>query len=227
MNITFDEDNKQTLLNIEMSRLLFSSVVIKKISLGKSGFLNSIISNIEFKDCFFNDIMQKTIGNPYSFIYSSSSPDYINLINCSFSLLILGRKIFIIFASHLLNNIGNDLVHCEKSFNNILVEKTYLDDFITLGYAFNFISATNIKIINMRCTASNSTTQNRNFIYTSTGGCVRTTNAMIRIFENIEILDSFSDKTTYGIIINDDSQIKNNNFSLSNFSKVNCFKNLF
>lgn len=100
------------------------------------------------------------------------------------------------------------------------MEKIYLDDFITLGYAFNFIKASNVVIMDMKCIASNSTAQNRSFVYTATGGCVRTTNTMFRKFENIEIMDSFSDKTTYGIIINDDSEIKNYSSTFSNLSKV-------
>lgn len=93
MNITLDEEKKQVLINIEMSNLLFSSVVLKQMYLGKAGLVNSYISNIEFKDCVFNDIKQNMSEIPDFFIYSSSSPDYVKLINCSFSLVILGIKI--------------------------------------------------------------------------------------------------------------------------------------
>lgn len=80
----------------------------------------------------------------------------------------------------------------------------------------------------MNCTVSNSTSQNRTFLYHLTGGCIRTINIFFRKFENVQIFDSFSDKTAYGIIINDNSQtpVFANNFEFSNKSIVNFILSL-
>ena len=67
--------------------------------------------------------------------------------------------------------------------------------------------AANLTIIDTNCTVSNSTNEERNIIYHSTGGCFRTQNILYRQFRNVKIFDSFSDKTTYGIKIIDDSSL--------------------
>lgn len=102
------------------------------------------------------------------------------------------------------------------SNNNILLNKISLEDFVTLGYAFNVVSANNAFMSNIRCTVSNSTSRNRSFLYNSIGGCLRTINIIFRKFENVEIINSFSDKTTYGLIIKDDPKILNEFSNLSN-----------
>lgn len=103
-----------------------------------------------------------------------------------------------------------------------------LDDFIILGYAFNIISARNVIMNNIICKISNSTNQNRSFIYSSIGGCIRSINIFFRKFENMQIIDSFSDKTTYGIIIKDDSpNIESNSYEFSNTSKVSIFSIIY
>lgn len=85
--------------------------------------------------------------------------------------------------------------------------------------------AQNVTLSNIKCTISNSTNKNRNVIYNSIGGCIRTNDIYFRNFENIHIFNSFSDKTSFGIIILD-KQTKqifaNNTLMFPNTSKV-CF----
>lgn len=92
--------------------------------------------------------------------------------------------------------------------NDITVNQVNLEDFVNFGYAFNLIDANKLIVTNLKCTASNSTTQNRSMIFRSTGGCLRTIDISYRNFENLKIHDSFSDKTTYGIIIKDNPQMQ-------------------
>ena len=95
----------------------------------------------------------------------------------------------------------------------------------------NIILAENLTIINLNCSISNSTNENRKKIYNSVGGCLRTQNIYFREFKNIFIFDSFSDKTTFGIKIIDDTSMLLSNFQVISpyspkvrfFSETICF----
>lgn len=114
-----------------------------------------------------------------------------------------------------IKKIGNDLFHLKNSITDLTINNVKLEDFVSFGYVFNVIDANNIAVNNLKCTVSNSTSQNRTMIFHSTGGCLRTIDVLYRNFENVKILDSFSNKTAYGIIIKD-----NHEFAVSNITKV-------
>ena len=101
-------------------------------------------------------------------------------------------------------------------------------DNVVKGHTVNVISVINLTILDTNCSISNSSRSARNIIYTSIGGCFRSQNIIKRNFTNIRVFNSFSDKTTYGLIIMDDSGaleslITNNNLSVSEHSEVVCF----
>lgn len=85
---------------------------------------------------------------------------------------------------------------------------------IIKNQVLNVILAEHLQIIDSNCSVSNSTAEKRQNIYTSVGGCFRTQNIFFREFININIFDSFSDQTTFGIKIIDDMSFFTN-FQLS------------
>jgi len=85
------------------------------------------------------------------------------------------------------------------------VDGVIINDIIIRGHFINAILLTNITIIDTNCSISNETTLLQNMTFNSIGGCFRIENAYNSYFENLLIFDSFSDKTTYGITIIDDT----------------------
>ena len=96
------------------------------------------------------------------------------------------------------------MFHIENSKSNITINQLNFYNGVVLNHVLNIIFAESLFISNSNCTVSNSTNNNRSHIYKSTGGCFRTQNILHREFHYVNIFNSFSDKTTYGIKIIDD-----------------------
>ena len=113
-----------------------------------------------------------------------------------------------------------DLIHIEASQASIFLQYAVFVDNVVKGHAVNIISALNLSIFDTNCSISNSSSSARDIIYYSVGGCFRSQNIINRNFTNMRVFDSFSDKTTYGLIIIDDSDalqslITSNNLTVS------------
>lgn len=90
-NITFEGDEKQTMIKGEMSTILFWFVEFKNISLEQSSLLQTDSTDIEFINCFFYEINQNIDKTTGFLIYLKYTPAFIKLDNCTFSLMILGK----------------------------------------------------------------------------------------------------------------------------------------
>ena len=91
-------------------------------------------------------------------------------------------------------------------------------DNIIHGHVIEAILLQNLIINNTNCTNGDSINKYPNIHWNNIGGCFRTINILNRHFENIKIINSFSDKTSFGIkIIDEINQLK----SIQNFNIIN------
>ena len=91
-----------------------------------------------------------------------------------------------------------------------MITKTTFTDNVIKGHVINAISLPLIEMKEINCTMSNFTSDLPEVIYNSIGGCFRTMNILRRRFQKVEVFDSFSDSTAFGLkIIDFDQDIDN------------------
>lgn len=78
-------------------------------------------------------------------------------------------------------------------------------DSIAGKQVLDILNANNLTLVRVNCSISNTTNENRSLLYNSIGGCIRTRNIYHRRIENLKVFNSFSDTTSFGLKIIDES----------------------
>ena len=103
----------------------------------------------------------------------------------------------------------SNLFHLQNITGVINFDFVDFSDNIIKDHVINAIFLQSMIINNTNCSNCNFINDYPNVKWSSIGGCFKTKNILKRQFENINIINSFSDKTSFGIkIIDDMNQLK-------------------
>lgn len=109
------------------------------------------------------------------------------------------------------------MFYIEKTYSDVLVQNFIFDDNVINGQIFYVSMLKTFEINDALCILKNFTSDFTNKTFEIIGGSIKTTNIFIRKFENLRLIDSFSDQTSYGIKIIDTNEFGD----LTNILKTN------
>lgn len=107
---------------------------------------------------------------------------------------------------------GNNFFLIQNTYSDIFIENISFIDSIVGGQAFDILNVNTLTLMRINCSISNTTDESRSLVYNFIGGCIRTRNIYQRKIENLRIFNSFSDTTSFGLKIIDETTF---------FSKLN------
>lgn len=117
---------------------------------------------------------------------------------------------FFIFILNFFHSSAKNFISIQNTHSDILVENINIIDNVIGKHFFDIFNAQNLTLIRINCSISNTTIENRDLFYSSIGGCIRTKNIFHRKIENLRIINSFSDMTSFGIKIIDEIEFFSN-----------------
>lgn len=100
------------------------------------------------------------------------------------------------------------MFYIEKTYSDVLVQNFIFDDNVINGQIFYVSMLKTFEINDALCKLKNFTSDFLNTTFEIIGGSIKTTNIFIRKFENLRLIDSFSDQTSFGIKIIDTNEFE-------------------